>query len=103
MECDDNTKEIAYGIFTKPPCAKNTHQLYLEESTMDMALSGDQNEFINEVLYVITSHGLNILFNHNDINKLTEKQIDLVKEYVASYGYVPKLTLNKIVFEKLKS
>lgn len=97
----DNTKEIAYGIFSKPPAPKNTHQLFLEEDTMDMALRLDQNAFINEVLFVITRHGLNILFGHDNIHALTEKEIEKVKEYVASYGYIPKLTPNKVVFEKI--
>lgn len=87
MEEIDNTKEVAIQIFNKPPQPKNSIQLQLEEQTSDIATKEGADAFIFEILSVITLHGVEILFGHRDIVRLTEDNLNLLQQYVHSYGY----------------
>lgn len=88
----DNTREIAEQIFRKPSGPPNSIQLYLEEQTSDMASRSNASHFINEILTVITMHGVEILFGHRDLQKITREEANKIYSYVASYGY-------KVVFD----
>jgi len=88
----DNTREIAEQIFRKPPGPPDSIQLYLEEQTSDMASRSNASQFINEILTVITMHGVEILFGHRDLRKITREEANKIYSYVASYGY-------KVVFD----
>lgn len=101
MDETDNTYQIACHIFSCPPKPPKTIELMLEEQTSFLAIEYDATKFINEVLFVITLHGVEILFGHRNIKELTEKQIDLIYQYVNSYGYTIKTHDNKISFVKI--
>lgn len=101
-ETIDNTKEIAHEIFTKEVRPANSIQLFLEEQTADLATRTDANKFINEVLSVITMHGIEILYGHRDIALITKSQADRVYDYVKSYGYEIKNKGNGPEFVRLR-
>lgn len=84
---DDNTYELAQQIFTKPPQKPFSIQLFFEEETSHLAQKTDIDNFINEVLFLITLHGIEILFGHKNLKCLTEENICLIKQYIHSYGY----------------
>ena len=86
-EEDDNTKEIAIAIFSQPPRPPNTIQLNLEEQTADIAQQQGVDNFIFDILSIIIMHGIEILFNHNNISKLSENDFNLIQEYTNSFGY----------------
>lgn len=102
---EDNTREIAEMIFRKPPGKKNSIQLQLEEHTANIANNQGIDLFIINILSLITLHGVEILFGHRQILQLTEKDFNLIQEYVMSYGYkINKRALdNKLIinFEKI--
>jgi hypothetical protein len=83
----DNTRNIANHIFTRPPGLKNSIQLELEEQTADIATREGVDKFIFEILSVLTMHGIEILFGHRNILRLSESDFDLVQQYTNSYGY----------------
>lgn len=80
---NDNLREIAEAIYSKPPGEKNTVQLQLEEQTYNE--SGKYIVF--EILYLITYYGIRILYGDIKITDLSRDQMELVKRYVRSYGY----------------
>ena len=84
---DDNTKFIAESIFSKPPGQKNSINLSLDEETSDIAKEDGVEPFIFNILTIITMYGVEMLFGHRNILKLTNVQIGLIKEYTRSYGY----------------
>lgn len=86
-EVHDNTKQIAIEIFSKSPRPANSIQLQLEEQTSDIATKEGADAFIFEILSVITLHGVEILFGHRDIVRLTDDDLSLLQQYVHSYGY----------------
>jgi len=102
---DDNTKEIAHEIFSKPPQPPNFIQLQLEEQTAQIACKADAhnfiNEILNEILFVITSHGIKYLYGHKNLLALSDKQIEKIKEYVRSYGYNVEFHQNHIIFKSI--
>jgi hypothetical protein len=81
----DNTRDIAFEIFSKQVLAKNSIQLELEESCVD--LKENVEDFVFDVLTMITFHGIEILYGHKNIAMLTKDQFKLVQEYTNSYGY----------------
>lgn len=85
----DNTKEIAFDIFSKNPLPKNSIQLQLEESCVDLDTTPTQDidDFVFDILMMITFHGIEILYGHKNIALLTSEQFKLVQEYTNSYGY----------------
>lgn len=84
---EDNTREIALQIFSKLPGRKNSIQLQLESTTMQLGTQEQVDTFILNVLSLITLHGIDILFGHTNIMELTNNDYDLIQEYVNSYGY----------------
>lgn len=95
---DDNTKEIAKAIFSKPPGAVNSIDLSLEDETSDIAEECGIDEFVTNILRIITMHGIYILFGVQDLTELiylSENEILLIKEYTRSYGYNLKIELNE--------
>lgn len=84
---EDNTREIALQIFSKPPGRRNSIQLQLESTTMQLETEAQIEAFILNVLSLITLHGIDILFGHTNIMELTHADYDLIQEYVNSYGY----------------
>lgn len=103
----DNTRMIAESIFTKDPGLVNSIQLELEENTKDYSEKNNSgvDSFIEEILCNIIYHGIKILFYYNEclvkisfntitvanftilMKLLSEKEIDLLQEYVRSFGY----------------
>uniref|UniRef100_A0A6C0H719 Uncharacterized protein n=1 Tax=viral metagenome TaxID=1070528 RepID=A0A6C0H719_9ZZZZ len=84
---NDNINEIAHSIFTRRPGLPNSIQLQLEDVTADIAERQGVENFIFNILYLITHRGIEILFGHRKVHELTERQYQLVCEYVESYGY----------------
>lgn len=100
-ETIDNTREIAEQIFGKPIRPANSIQLFLEEQTSDLATRTNAAQFINEILSVITLHGIEILFGHRDLSLVTPEQADKVNAYVRSFGYKVVNTNGKHEFVKV--
>ena len=86
-EDTDNINEIANSIFTRPPGLPNSIQLQLEDVTADIAQQEGVDNFIFNILYLITFRGIEILFGHRKVHTLTENEYMLLTEYVRSYGY----------------
>ena len=84
---EDNTREIAEQIFSKPPGEPNTIDLSFHESTIDFIKPGEIHDYIRDIISIITMHGVKILFGHKNVMMLTEDQIFLVKKYTRSYGF----------------
>ena len=80
-------EDIAYKIFTKPPKERCMIELHLEEETARLAQEGNVDDFIFNILSIITFKGVEILFGHKNILALTEDNIRLLQKYVNSYGY----------------
>lgn len=99
----DNTREIAEQIFTKPPCPADSIKLYLEEQTSDLATRTNTERFINEILSVITMHGIDILYGHRDLSAITIEQADKVYAYVRSFGYDVVNVNGKYEFVRIKN
>lgn len=117
----DNTKMIAEVIFSKAPGLINSIQLELEETTKDFAASNNSgvDSFIEEILCNIIYHGIKIVFYYNEglvkipfntitvanftilMKLLSEKEIDLLQEYVMSFGYKIKFDDFYKGFEKV--
>lgn len=83
----DNTKEIAFEIFSKNPLPKNSIQLQLEDSCVDLDTTQDIDDFVFDVLTMITFNGIEILYGHKNIAILTPGQFKVVQQYTNSYGY----------------
>lgn len=102
---DDNTQDIAYQIFTKPPLPKNSIQLGLEDETANIAEREGVDQFIFEILTVILMHGVEILFGHRNVLRLSENDFMLLQQYTNSFGYqiIKKNTEKKIFisFQKI--
>jgi hypothetical protein len=100
---EDNTRYIAEQIFSKSPGEENSINLQLDESTVDfMENEGyNKNRFIQDIISMITLHGVQILFGHKNVRKLTEDQIFLIKQYTRSYGFnmILKADANKVMIE----
>lgn len=86
-ETIDNIQEIAEGIFSRPPGLPNSIQLQLEDVTADIAEQEGIDNFVFNILYLITFRGIEILFGHKKVHDLTEKQYRLLNDYTRSYGY----------------
>ena len=102
----DNLEEIAQIIFTKPYGEPNSIQLQLEEVTSDIALKYGIENFISNILCIITIKGIKILYGE-DINilLLSESQLNTIKMYIRSFGYDliisnDKSDISKINFKK---
>lgn len=90
MNEQDNLYDIAKSIFNnaiKPP---KTYCLSLEEISLEIAEKQGFDEYIQGLLSIITVHGIEILYGHKNINILKENEIDTIKMYVKSYGYILK-------------
>jgi hypothetical protein len=83
----DNIEEIATEIFGKPPGAPNSIQLQLEDATADIAVQEGVDNFVFNILCLLTFRGMEILYGHKNMLQLTEQNFDLISEYVRSYGY----------------
>jgi len=92
---DDNTKEIAEQIFCKQPQPINTIQLGLEEATADIAESEGVERFIFNILSIILMHGIEILFGHRNILRLSEDDFNLLQRYANSFGYKINKTIDE--------
>jgi hypothetical protein len=86
-EDENSPEDIAYKIFSKPPKGRCMIQLHLEEDTARLAQETDVDEFIFNILSIITFKGVEILFGHKNILALTDENVRLLQEYVNSYGY----------------
>jgi hypothetical protein len=84
---EDNTREIAEQIFSKPPGEPNTIDLSFHESTINYINQDEVHAYIRDVISIITMHGVEILFGHKNVMMLTEDQLFLVKQYTRSYGF----------------
>jgi len=109
MQNEENTfemipEEIAKKIFKNPPGDLNSIDLGLEEETIEYAIIDGYDNFILNILKIITLHGVKILFGHDNITSLSEDEIFLIKRYTRSYGYnlLIKLENNNVYikFEK---
>ena len=96
----DNTEFIARQIFSRPPGLKNSIQLQLEEQTIEQGQEDPEN-FIQEILSVITLHGIKILFGHVNFYTLSQSQINLIKQYSESYGYYLEINNNNGIYFRL--
>ncbi len=91
---DDNLIELAQQIFGQAPREPNSIQLQLEEQTAEIAEKEGVEQFIFEVLFTLTCHGIKILFGHQNLQNMTFDQYQLVQEYTKSYGYILRVGAN---------
>lgn len=85
---NDNLFDIAKSIYNFPIRKPKTYNFQLEDSeTYEIAEKQGFEEYIQGMLSIITLHGVEILYNHRNFNKLTESELDTVKSYTRSYGY----------------
>lgn len=85
---EDNTLQIAEQIFSQPPRPKCTIQLQLEDPvTAQIARTVGVSKFVSEIITQILGHGIEILWGHRDIYRLTERNFELLQEYTNSFGY----------------
>lgn len=94
MDGTDNIDELATKIFTKPPGRPNSIHLQLEEVTADIAMEEGIDNFVFNILCLITYKGMQILYGHKNILELTEREFDNICEYVMSYGYKLRIFAN---------
>lgn len=90
----DNIIEIAQAIFSRPPGQPNSVQLQLEDDTADLAHKNCVEDFVFQVLYLITFNGIEKLYGHKNVKQLTEQQFIHVGDYVKSYGYTLTVEAN---------
>lgn len=90
----DNIDEIADAIFSKPPGAPHSVQLQLEDVTAQMAEQEGVENFIFNILCLLTFKGMEKLYGHKNMLTLTENQFETVQAYVASYGYKLEVVAN---------
>lgn len=90
----DNINEIAEQIFNDEPKSPNSIQLQLEERTADFAEQDGFENFLFNILYLITFRGMQILYGHKNVLFLTEKQYEKINDYVKSYGYTLHVNAN---------
>lgn len=83
----DNTYQISKQIFSNLIQPPKTYSLQLEETSRSIAEKQGVNEYIQGMLSIITVYGIEILYNHRDLNALNSAQIHTIKMYVKSYGY----------------
>jgi predicted nucleic acid-binding protein len=99
----DNLEEIAQQIFTKQYGPPNSIELQLEEVTCDIALKYGIENFISNILCIITIKGVKILYGEDtNILLLTESQLNTIKMYVRSYGYDLSISNDKMDISKIK-
>jgi hypothetical protein len=91
---EDNIEEIAMNIFTKPPGPCNSIQLQLEELTADIAMEQGVENFIFDILCLITHRGIQILFGIEHFWQISEQQFMLLREYTRSFGYEIRVFAN---------
>lgn len=100
MQNNNNTfemgpEEIGEKIFSKPPGNLNSIDLALEEQTAEIAEEDGIEQFTSNILRIITTSGINVLFGHVNFMKLTDNQIELIKKYTRSFGYNLNLDVDK--------
>ena len=89
MEINDSNLDIVTEqIFGTKPLPRNTIQLKLSEKITDQIINKNiEYEYIKELLFVLTMKGIKMLFGHENILSLNEKQFNLLQEYVNSYEH----------------
>lgn len=90
----DNIEEIANNIFNFPPKHANSIQLQFDEVTADFAKTDGYENFLFNILFLITFRGMEILYGHRDVLSLSKNQFDKLNEYVKSYGYELRVDAN---------
>jgi hypothetical protein len=86
---EDNTKYIAEQIFSNSPMKECSIQLQLEETCTEQATTKEEiDNLIFDILTAITFHGIELLYKHRDITKLSKKEFELLQKYTKSYGYL---------------
>jgi hypothetical protein len=83
----DNLDDIAELVYKSSPQAPNTIQLQLDDLTAEIAESEGVENFVFNILCLITFKGIEILYGHDNVMNLTERQYEKVCQYVQSYGY----------------
>lgn len=92
MQTNENTfelgpEQIAEVIFSKPPGELNSINLQLEEQTAEIAHQQGIESFTSNILRIITSVGITILFGNISYMDLNYDQVELIKQYTRSFGY----------------
>jgi hypothetical protein len=82
----DNINEIVEKLFSKHPLDENSIQLELDEESSFIALE-DFDNYIFELMCLITLGGIEYLFGHRNLLQLTEDQFNLLNLYIKSIGY----------------
>jgi len=93
---DNNLDEIATMIYSNPPGAPLSISLQLEECfNANEYTPGEIDNIVFNILYIITSKGIKILYGDDtNVLDLSERQYEMVKMYVYSYGYDLKVYAN---------
>lgn len=95
---NNNLDFIANEIFKYQPGLKNSICLELEEESSFIAKEDGYENYIFNVLYLITIKGIKILYGHQNIMLLSEDEFKTVEKYVQSYGYDIIVNGNNTIF-----
>ncbi len=90
----DNIDEIAEAIFSKPPGPPNSVQLQLEDLTAEIAEQEGVDNFVFNILCLLTFKGMQKLYGHKNIIELNEREFLNILDYVKSYGYTLEIRAN---------
>ena len=91
---DDNLDDLVEQILGNPPQPPGSIQLQLEEETSYIAQKQGVEQFVFDILCMITIKGVQKLFGHKNLLKLTQDEFCVVSQYVKSYGYVLQVYAN---------
>jgi len=83
----DNLGSIALQIFNKPPGRPNSICLELDDYTLTFSEPDGIDQFIFNVLCVLTMRGIEILYGHKNILHLSYPEYLHINDYTRSYGY----------------
>lgn len=87
MQSEDNLDEIVESIFSKPPGPKRSIQLQLEEYTADLAQKQGVDDFVFNILCLLTFKGMQRLYGHKNLLELTNNEFNTIQKYIESCGY----------------
>lgn len=83
----DNLDELAEQIFGQPVRPPHSVQLQLEDATADIAEQEGVENFVFNILYLLTHKGMKILYGDRKMSDLTEAEFNVIQAYVNSFGY----------------
>lgn len=89
----DNINKIVEKLFSELPKEENSIILQLEEETY-FKIKDEYDNYMFDILCLITLGGIEYLYGHRNILELTESQFDNISRYIKSINYKIKIETN---------